>query len=373
MKIGISCYPTFGGSGLIASELGIGLADRGHEVHFITYAIPGRLLNIHRSGIFFHVVTVPDYPLFEYPPYSLALASKIAECVEKHGIELIHAHYAIPHTASALLARDIVGKDRLKVVTTLHGTDITLVGSDPSFLPVTKYSIERSDAVSVVSLFLRDEIARVFSCRNDIRVIYNFINPLDYQCKDRESLHAMFAPNGERLLVHVSNFRKVKRIQDVIKIFIGVRKQMKTRLILIGDGPELESAIESVKDAGAYEDLIVLGNRDSVEEIIGSADLLLLPSETESFGMAALEAMAAGVPPLVSDVGGLPEIIDDGITGCLAPVGDVDEMIRKAVELLSNEKKRRKMGDNASHKAFSKFNINTALDEYEDLYRNGLH
>ncbi|MCF7810938.1 N-acetyl-alpha-D-glucosaminyl L-malate synthase BshA [bacterium] len=372
MKIGISCYPTFGGSGLIASELGVGLAERGHEVHFITYASPGRL-NIQVSGIFFHEVSVPDYPLFEYPPYSLALASKIAECVEKHGIELIHAHYAIPHTASALLARDIVGKDKLKVVTTLHGTDITLVGSDPSFLPVTKYSIERSDAVSVVSMFLKDEIDRVFSCRNDIKVIHNFINPLDYQCKDRESLHAIFAPKDEKILIHVSNFRKVKRIQDVIKIFIGVRKLMKTRLILIGDGPELNAAIESVKGENAYEDLIVLGSRDSVEEIIGSADLLLLPSETESFGMAALEAMAAGVPPLASNVGGLPEVIDDGITGCLTTVGDVDEMIRRAIELLSDENKRRQMGENARGAAFNKFNINTALDEYEDLYGNGLN
>lgn len=369
MKIGISCYPTFGGSGLIASDLGIGLAERGHEIHIITYAIPGRL-SVCRSGIYYHQVTVPDYPLFEYAPYSLALASKMAECAESEDLDLIHAHYAIPHAASALLARDIVGGDKLKVITTLHGTDITLVGNNPSFLPVTKYAIEKSDAVNTVSRFLRDEVCRTFRCERTIHVIHNFINPSEYQCDDRESLRQLFAPDGEKLLVHVSNFRKVKRINDVIGIFLGVRKHIKTRLILIGDGPEFKTAVDQADREGAGKDLVVLGYRDAVEEIITSADVLLLPSETESFGMAVLEAMACGVPPVASAVGGLPEVVEDGVTGFLLPVGDVEGMTAKVLELLSNDEKRREMGRRARQTAFKKFNIDKAIDAYEDLYRS---
>jgi len=368
VKIGISCYPTFGGSGVIASELGMGLAERGHEVHFITYAVPGRL-KIDRPGIHFHQVSVPDYPLFEYSPYSLALASKMADVAERVGLDLIHAHYAIPHAIGALLARDIVGGN-LKVITTLHGTDITLVGRDPSFMPIIKYTIERSDALSAVSIFLRDDICRTFNCEKPIKLIYNFIDPRDFEDRDSRAERIRYTPDGEKLLIHVSNFRKVKRINDVIEIFLRLREKIRTKLILVGTGPELEPAVQRVEKAGAEGDLIALGNRETVNEIICSTDLLLLPSETESFGMAALEAMACGVPPIVTDCGGLPEVVDDGVTGCISPVGDVDDMVNKARELLLNEDARTEMGRRAREVAFKKFNLNLALDLYEDLYVN---
>jgi len=372
LKIGISCYPTIGGSGVIASELGMGLAGRGHEVHFITYAVPGRL-KVHHPGIHFHQVTVPDYPLFEYAPYSLALASKIAECAEREGLDLIHAHYAIPHATSALLAKEMVDGGGLKVVTTMHGTDITLVGSDPSFMPIIRHTIAKSDSLSAVSIFLHDEICRTFRCDRDIRVIYNFIDPRDYQDCDREEIRSMFAPKGEKLLLHVSNFRKVKRIDDVMEIFLRVRKEMEARLILVGEGPELKSALGTAEREGVKRDVISLGHREAVNEITTAADLLLLPSESESFGMAALEAMACGVPPIVADAGGLPEVVDDGVTGFLLPVGDVEGMTRRALELLRNEELRRGMGFKAREVANEGFHIDRALDAYEDLYRNTLN
>lgn len=371
MKIGISCWPTFGGSGVVASELGMGLAERGHEVHFITYAVPGRL-NVYQPGIYYHEVTVPEYPLFEYPQYSLALASKMAECATREGLDIIHAHYAIPHAASALMAKDMVNNNDLKVITTLHGTDITLVGSDPSFMPVTRHAILRSDAVSAVSIFLRDEICRIFTCDRDVNVIYNFVNPVDFEKIDQEHLKSNFAPNGEKLLVHVSNFRPVKRVRDVIDVFLRVRKKVKTRLILIGSGPDLPAAEVMAREAGADRDLIVLGNRETVNEIIATADILLLPSETESFGLAALEAMACGVPPVVSNVGGLPEVVENGVTGILVEVGDCETMADYVLDLFADEEKRSQMGEAAKRTAFGKFSINTALDTYEDLYRRVL-
>lgn len=368
MRIGISCYPTFGGSGVIASELGMGLAERGHEVHFITYAVPGRL-KVYRPGIYFHQVSVPDYPLFEYSPYSLALASKMADVADRVGLDLIHAHYAIPHAIGALLARDIVGGN-LKVITTLHGTDITLVGRDPSFMPIIKYTLERSDALSAVSIFLRDDICRTFNCEKTIELIYNFIDPRDSEDRDFRAERMRYTPDGEKLLIHVSNFRKVKRVDDVIEIFLRLREEIRTKLILVGSGPELKPAVQKVEKVGAERDLIVLGNRETVNEIICTADLLLLPSETESFGMAALEAMACGVPPIVTDSGGLPEVVDDGITGCISPVGDIDDMVSKSRELLLNEDARTEMGRRAKEVAFKKFNLDHALDLYEDLYAN---
>jgi len=371
MKIGISCYPTFGGSGVVASELGMGLAERGHEVHFITYAVPGRL-NVYRPGIHFHEVTVPDYPLFEYPPYPLALTSKMAEVTEREGLQLIHAHYAIPHAASAIMARDMVGRDRLRVVTTLHGTDITLVGRDPSFMPVTKYSIEHSDAVSAVSIFLRDEICRTFTCDVPISVIYNFVDPRDFQNLNGAEMRRLLAPDGEKLLVHVSNYRKVKRVPDVIGIFLAIREQMPVKLVLVGSGPELAAAEIQARQAGADHDLILLGNRERVLDIIAAADLLLLPSESESFGLAALEAMACGVPPIVSNSGGLPEVVDDGETGFMLPIGDVEGMAGKALYLLRNEDNRRAMGERARGTALKRFNITMMLDAYEELYRRAM-
>lgn len=366
MKIGISCYPTFGGSGIIATELGMGLAERGHEIHFITYGIPGRL-KTYRPGIHFHEVSVPDYPLFDYAPYSLALASKMAECAQSESLDLIHAHYAIPHAIAALLARDMVGGNRLKVITTMHGTDVTLVGKDPSFMPITRYAIERSDAITAVSHFLHDEICRTFKCES-IKDIYNFIDPRDFNGLNRENTRKLFVPDGEKLLVHVSNFRKIKRIDDVIEIFLRVRKKIKVKLALVGKGPELNSAVKTAKNEGAEKDLIVLGNRETVNEIIASADVLLMPSESESFGMAALEAMACGVPPVTSDIGGLPEVVEDGITGFLVPVGDVEQMAEKTLFLLRNEGKWLEMSKKARQTAFERFNITIALDAYLELY-----
>ena len=349
----------------------MGLAERGHEVHFITYDIPGRL-NVYRPGIHFHEVTVPDYPLFEYPPYPLALTSKMAEVAEREGLQLIHAHYAIPHAASAIMARDMLGRDRLRVVTTLHGTDITLVGRDPSFMPVTKYSIEHSDAVSAVSVFLCDEICRTFTCDIPIAVIYNFIDPRDFQNLKGQEMRRLLAPDGEKLLAHVSNYRKVKRVPDVVQTFLKVREQMPAKLVLVGSGPELPAAEIQAREAGADRDLILLGNRERVLDIIAASDLLLLPSESESFGLVALEAMACGVPPIAANTGGLPEVVTDGQTGFLLPVGDVDGMAEKALLLLRDEQRRQEMGMKGRAAAEERFNIATMLDAYEELYRKAL-
>lgn len=367
MKIGISCYPTFGGSGVLASELGMGLAERGHEVHFITYAVPGRL-DLRRPGIYYHEVSVPDYPLFEYPAYPLALASKMAEVADRQGLHIIHAHYAIPHAASAIMARSMLG-GRPKVITTLHGTDITLVGRDPSFLPVVKYSMERSDAVTAVSVFLREEICRAFTCEIDCRVVYNFIDPRDYKRFVTEPFRSRFAPDGKKLLVHVSNFRPVKRVQDVVATFLKVREKVPTRLILIGAGPELPKAELMVREAGAEDDLVIFGNTENVPEIVAACDLMLLPSESESFGLAALEAMACSVPVIATDTGGIPEVIDSWQNGVLAPIGDTDVMASAAIKLLSDDALRKKLGAAARKTAFERFPISSALDQYEEIYR----
>ncbi len=367
MKIGISCWPTFGGSGVVASELGMGLAERGHEVHFITYAVPGRL-NTYRPGIYYHKVTVPDYPLFEFAPYSLALASKMAECAEHEKLDLIHAHYAIPHAVSALLARDMVGNG-LKVITTLHGTDITLVGKDPSFITMTKHAINRSDKVTAVSEFLKKEICRTFTCDKHVQMIYNFVDPRAYQHLNPDKLRARFAPKGEKLLVHVSNFRSVKRVTDVVNLFLKVKEKTPVKLILVGAGPELAGVERMVFDNGASNDLILLGNQERVEEVIAAADLMLLLSETESFGLSVLEAMACGVPSIATNVGGLPEVVDHGKTGYLVELGDVDEAVRYTLELLLDDDARKKMGATGRQIAFERFGFEQALDAYEKLYR----
>ncbi len=369
MKIGISCWPTFGGSGVVASELGMGLAERGHEVHFISYAVPGRLDKF-RSGIYYHKVSVPDYPLFEYAPYSLALASKMAEVAIGENLHLIHAHYAIPHAVSALLARDMVGNGSLKVITTLHGTDITLVGRDPSFLRMTKHAIERSDAVSAVSNFLKNEICRTFTCSKDVEMIYNFIDPRSCTNIDSERLHEAFSPNGEKLLVHVSNYRSVKRVRDVLEVFLQVRERMPAKLILLGAGPELSKVEKIAVERKAGNDLILLGNQERVEEVIAASDLMLLLSETESFGLAALEAMACQVPCITTDVGGLPEVIEHGVSGYLVSLGDVEAATEYAVELLLDDEKRVEMGRVGRERAFNKFGFEQALDAYESLYRS---
>jgi N-acetyl-alpha-D-glucosaminyl L-malate synthase BshA len=343
------------------------LAERGHEVHFITYAVPGRL-NLYRPGVYYHEVTVPDYPLFEYPPYPLALASKMAEVSSREGLHLIHAHYAIPHAASALLARDMV-KAPLKVVTTLHGTDITLVGRDPSFMPVTLYTIERSDAVTTVSRFLREEVCRTFTCDAPVDVIYNFIDPRDYERLNPAPIRAKFAPNGEKLLIHISNFRPVKRVRDVVEAFLNLRKQHPVRLVLVGAGPDLPLAQQMIHAAGADRELTLLGNIESVEEVIAACHLMLLPSDSESFGLAALEAMACGVPVISTDVGGVPEVIDHGVTGFLHPVGDVEGMTASATRLLTDEPFRFEMGKAAKEAAMERFPLGHIIDQYEMLYK----
>lgn len=366
MRIGITCYPTFGGSGVVASELGLALAEKGHEVHFITYKMPGRL-KFNSGLIQFHEVSVPDYPLFEFPPYSLALASKLTVVAKEHNLDIIHAHYAIPHAASALLARNMLN-GKIKVITTLHGTDVTLVGREASFMPITKYAIESSDSVTAVSNYLKKEICNVFDCNREIDVIYNFIKPSNHTLENSEQVRREFTPDNEKLLIHISNYRPVKRIKDVFRVFKELHKKLKVRIILLGEGPELPGFLKSARNAGISKDVIVLGNRSSVEEILAAADLLLLPSESESFGLAALEAMASGTPPITTNAGGLREVVLDGETGWTVPVGDTDSMVSKAYDLLTNENELIAMSKRAREWAFNMFNIEKAVAQYEQLY-----
>src|SRR5215831_8660842 len=330
MKIGITCYPTYGGSGVVGTELGIELADRGHEVHFIAYQQPIRLNTAHPQ-IYFHEVTVSQYPLFEYPPYDLALATRMAEVAEIYGLDILHVHYAIPHSVSALLARQMLAAQeksrKLPFVTTLHGTDITIVGADRSYLPVTRYSIEQSNGVTAISNYLKKRTLQEFDIRNPIEVIYNFVNCDTYKRgSDSGSRRAEFADANERILVHVSNFRPVKRICDVVEIFDRVQKQLPSRLLLMGDGPDRSRAEWLVNKKGLRQKVEFLGKVDRVSEKLSIADLMLVPSEMESFGLAALEAMACEVPAVATAVGGVPEVIDHERSGFLASVGDVESM-----------------------------------------------
>src|SRR5437899_8011815 len=347
MKIGITCYPTYGGSGVVATELGMELAQRGHEVHFIAYALPIRLTEPH-PNIHYHEVEVSRYPLFDYPPYDLALATRMAEVSELYELDLLHVHYAIPHSVSAMLARQMLAAGpkhrKLPFVTTLHGTDITLVGQDPSYLPITRFSIEESDGVTAISQYLRERTVREFEVKNHIEVIYNFVN-CDVYCRSQNFAEERreYAPNGERILMHVSNFRPVKRVTDVIEIFDRVRKIIPAKLLLMGDGPDRSPAEWLAVQKGIHNDVIFLGKREQVYETLGIADVLLLPSELESFGLAALEAMASEVVPIATSVGGVPEVIENG-TGFLAGVGDVETMARYTIEILSDEGRLREIG-----------------------------
>jgi L-malate glycosyltransferase len=376
LKIGITCYPTYGGSGVVGTELGIELADRGHEVHFIAYQQPIRL-NAQHPRIFFHEVTVSLYPLFEYPPYDLALATRMAEVADIYDLDILHVHYAIPHSVSALLARQMLAAmDRprkLPFVTTLHGTDITIVGADRSYLPVTRYSIEQSDGVTAISNYLKKRTVQEFEIRNPIEVIYNFVNCDAY----RRDPHAQenrgkFAAPDERILVHVSNFRPVKRICDVIEIFDRVQKQIPSRLLLMGDGPERSRAEWLVGQKGLRKKVEFMGKVDRVSEKLSVADLMLMPSELESFGLAALEAMACEVPCVATAVGGVPEVIEHGRTGYLAQVGDVETMARCAIELLSDERRHREMGKLARWEAQANFCSTKIIPEYEAFYERVL-
>ncbi len=371
MKIGITCYPTYGGSGVVATELGIELAQRGHEVHFITYSPPFRLHGTQEPNIHYHEVEVSNYPLFDFPPYDLALATRMAEVAEIYELDLLHVHYAIPHSVSALLARQMLAKSgrRLPFVTTLHGTDITLVGADPSYLPITRFSIEESDGVTAISHYLREHTIQEFDIRRPVQVIWNFVNCDVYQ-RDigARRRRREFADDSERVLVHLSNFRPVKRVTDVIEIFDRVHRKIPAKLILIGDGPERSKAEWLAMKKGIHKNVIFMGKQDRVHEKLAMADVMLLPSELESFGLAALEAMACEVLPIATRVGGVPEVIDDGETGFLAEVGDTDAMAASAVEVLSDESRLRSMGKEARRRARARFCSTIIIPQYEKYY-----
>src|SRR6201993_1186396 len=347
MKIGITCYPTYGGSGVVAAELGLELAQRGHEIHFISYAQPIRLTRP-APNIHYHEVEVSRYPLFEYPPYDLALATRMAEVAELYALDLLHVHYAIPHSVSAMLARQMLAAlprgRRLPFVTTLHGTDITLVGLDRSYLPITRYSIEQSDGVTAISQYLREKTLKVLDIKSQIEVIYNFVN-CDVYVRDGDAARQRreYASDDERILVHLSNFRPVKRVPDVIEIFDRVRKKIPSKLLLYGEGPDRSQAEWLAVQKGIHEHVLFLGKQDRVQEKLAISDVLLLPSELESFGLAALEAMACKVVPIATRVGGIPEVIEHGKSGYLANVGDVDTMAQYAIDLLSDEAALRAM------------------------------
>lgn len=376
MKIGITCYPTYGGSGVVATELGIELARRGHQVHFISYSQPIRLTTP-QDNIRFHEVTVSRYPLFEYPPYDLALATRMAEVAEIYDLDLLHVHYAIPHSVSALLARQMLASQtfarHLPYVTTLHGTDITLVGQDPSYLPVTRFSIEQSDGVTSISDYLKDRTVKEFEVKKPIEVIHNFVNcDLYHRPKHVSPERLTFAQPHEKILVHLSNFRPVKRVGDVIEIFDRVQKVVPSRLLMIGDGPDRPSAEWDVRRRGLLDRVFFLGKQDNVQEKLAICDLMLLPSELESFGLAALEAMACEVPTIATNAGGVPELIEDGKNGFLAAVGDIDRMARCAIEILSDDKRLREMGKMARFEAQSRFCTTRIIPQYEDFYRRVL-
>jgi len=370
VKIAIACYPTYGGSGVLATELGLALADRGHEVHFLSYEPPHRLgpTSEFRANIFFHEVQVTAYPLFRYPPYDLALASKMVEVVQTHGVEVIHAHYAVPHAVTAVLAREMADNG-VKVLTTLHGTDVTLVGQDQSYLPATRFGIQRSDGVTAVSSHLRAETRAVFCAECDIEVIYNFVDSDRFVPRPCAETRSHFAQADEKVLVHVSNFRPVKRTQDVIRVFAAVAREIPSRLLLVGEGPELPGAEALAEELGVRDRVCVLGQRSEIERILPCGDLLLLPSETESFGLAALEAMACGVPPLASDVGGLPEVIENGKSGILCPPGEVGEMAARALDLLQDATAHKNMAVAARARAVERFDRSTIVSAYENAYR----
>jgi N-acetyl-alpha-D-glucosaminyl L-malate synthase BshA len=368
MKIGIVCYPTFGGSGVVATELGKALALKGHQIHFITYSLPARL-DFFSEQIFYHEVRIPNYPLFEYAPYELALASKMVDIVRQEKLDILHVHYAIPHASAAYMAKQILRTHGIEVpvITTLHGTDITLVGKDASFEPVVTFSINESDGVTAVSASLRDETYEHFKINKEIEVIPNFINLERFRKHKKEHFRTAIAPHGEKLLVHTSNFRPVKRIEDVIRVFDQVRQHIPCKLLLAGDGPEREKIERMSRNLGADADVRFLGKLEAIEEVLSVCDLFLMPSEKESFGLAALEAMACEVPVISTNTGGLPELNLHGITGFVSNVGDVDDMTRNALYILQDENLPR-FKQNALARA-QEFDIDVILPQYEDYYR----
>jgi len=371
MRIGITGYPTYGGSGVVATELGMELASRGHDVHFITYAPPIRM-NQNDPHIHFHQAAVVSYPLFDHSPYTLSLATEMLEVFEKESLDLLHVHYAIPHSVSALLARSMAAPRKLPFITTLHGTDITLVGNNRSFLPITRYSIEQSDGVTSISHYLLRRTLEDFAIKRPIEVIPNFVNCDIYRRVENPGLRALWAPNGEAILMHLSNFRPVKRIMDVVEIFALVHEKMPAKLIMIGDGPDRPAAESLARTKGIHEDVLFLGKQDNVQEKLSLADLFLLPSRLESFGLAALEAMACEVPVIATKVGGVPEVVEDGVDGYLVEPGEVQQAGRHAIELLSRADRGREMGQLARMHAKKKFCANDVIPMYERYYEQVL-
>src|SRR5262245_60027333 len=367
MKIGITCYPTYGGSGVVATELGKELAARGHDVHFISYALPIRLTT--NEHIFFHEVEVLTYPLFEYPPYDLVLATKMAEVMTRYDLDLLHVHYAIPHSISAYLAKMML-KDRVvPFVTTLHGTDITLVGNDRSYLPITRFGIEQSDSVTAVSEYLKRRTIQEFQIERPIDVVPNFVDCDVYGRSTDRNFRRKFATDDEGILIHISNFRPVKRVEDVVSIFALVRKQQKARLLMVGDGPDRPKAEWLARTHGVAEDVIFVGKQNDMNQFLAVSDILLLPSELESFGLVALEAMACQVPVVATRVGGIPEVVRDGIDGYLHDVGDTNAMADRCFSILSNPNLREDLGKAARERATHEFCASKVVLQYEDLYR----
>jgi N-acetyl-alpha-D-glucosaminyl L-malate synthase BshA len=373
MKIAIVCYPTFGGSGVVATELGLELSRRGHEIHFITYRQPVRLALLN-ANVHYHEVNVPEYPLFHYQPYELALSSKLVDMVKLHKIELLHVHYAIPHAYAGYMAKKMLKEEGidLPMVTTLHGTDITLVGNHPFYKTAVTFSINKSDFVTSVSQSLKDETNKLFNIKNDIVVIPNFIElNKTTNLENIKCYRSVIAKKNERIVTHISNFRKVKRIPDIIKIFYKIQEKIPAKLMMVGDGPEKETAEIMCEELGIVNKVIFFGNSNEIDKILSYSDLFLLPSQSESFGLAALEAMASGVPVISSNSGGLPEVNFDGISGYLSNVGDIDEMAANAIKILENDQNLEKFKSNALEVA-KKFDIKNILPIYEELYERAL-
>jgi N-acetyl-alpha-D-glucosaminyl L-malate synthase BshA len=372
MKIGIVCYPTFGGSGVLATELGKALAQKGHHVHFITYQQPVRL-NGFIPNIFYHEVQVPTYPLFDYPPYETALASTMVDVIKNNQLQLLHVHYAIPHASAAYMAKKILEEEGIyvPVITTLHGTDITLVGRDKTYAPVVAFSINQSDAITAVSQNLRDETFRTFKIEKNIEVIHNFVDVQRFSRKPIDAFRKVIAPNGERILLHASNFRRIKRVQDVVKIFDNVNKKIPSKLLFVGDGPERGHAEDLSRQLGICDDVRFVGKQEQMEDILAIADLFLLTSEYESFGLAALEAMASGVPVVSTNAGGLGEIMIPDVTGYMGNVGDVETMSNQAIQILQNEERLQQFKKDAALQALN-FDIHNIVTLYEKLYEDVL-
>jgi N-acetyl-alpha-D-glucosaminyl L-malate synthase BshA len=369
MKIGIVCYPTFGGSGVVATELGKALADRGHQVHFVTYNQPARL-DLFSENLFYHEVAVSNYPLFDFPPYELALASRLVDVVRFEKLDVLHVHYAIPHASAAFMAKQILATYGINIpfITTLHGTDITLVGQDRTYKPVVTFSINKSDGVTAVSAHLREDTYKYFKIEKDIKVIPNFIDLTRFSLKPKDHFKKAIAPNGEKVLVHTSNFRKVKRTEDVVKIFAEVVKTIPAKLLMVGDGGERSVCERLARDLDIAEHVRFLGKQDAIEEILSVSDLFLMPSVSESFGLAALEAMACKVPVISSNAGGLPELNVEGVTGFLRDVGDVAGMAERAIYILEDDERLAQFKENALARA-KEFELSNILPEYENYYK----